>query len=165
MFPRMPLGISSNFFFLLSDYTDADISSLDTQYRFSICSLEHKSALPPIIEPASLTNVLDAAAGSLAWTLDFANIPVIKEKISNSQIEIYACDITSAQYPPKEVLEDAKIRTFLHNVTLPFPSEMHGTFDLINMRTMNVALNKEGYTLAVRNFRQLLRKSVPYSPT
>lgn len=126
------------------------------QYKLFRSCLYRETALPASVDPTSLSRVLDVAAGSLAWILELATLPEIKSKIAKSEIELYACDLTAAQFPSQDVLDDAKIITFFQDVTAPFPTEMHGTFDLVNMRLMSVALSKNNWVKAVRNLRDLL---------
>ena len=122
-------------------------------------SLGRENALPKSIDAIGLCKVLDVATGSMAWILDLAAMPDIQNRLSSSQTELYACDITTAQFPPQEVIENAKIKVFLHNVTDAFPVELHGSFDLVNMRCMTIALDKDGWEKAIINLRQLLSES------
>ena len=104
----------------------------------------------------TLSRVMDVAAGPLVWTLDVANQPAIQQRLASSQIKLFACDMSPALFPPKEVLEKYNICTFIHDVTQPFPAELRGTFDLINMRLLVLGLNKEGWDNALRNLWDLL---------
>lgn len=57
------------------------------------------------------------------------------------------------------------IQTFQQDVTKPFPEAMYGTFDLVHLSLVVLALTKEGWEKALENCRNLLSTCVcaPFS--
>ncbi|KAJ3504928.1 hypothetical protein NLJ89_g7681 [Agrocybe chaxingu] len=116
--------------------------------------------LPASIDIGQVTNVMDVAAGTLVWTLDLASVPSVKSRVGrdvSSAIHLYACDITDQKFPPKSVIEELGINTFLHDVTAPFPDHLHSKFDLVNMKLLIFALTTNGWRKALENVRTLLK--------
>ncbi|KIY48176.1 hypothetical protein FISHEDRAFT_59013 [Fistulina hepatica ATCC 64428] len=142
---------------------DAERRRLDEQYVMFKHFLDRDTTvLPESINPEDLHCVLDVAAGSMAWSVDVASLPQIRPRLSPStplskRIEIYASDITGAKFPPQDVIDALHIKTFLHDVTQPFPAALHAKFDLVNMRMLLYALSREGWIQALRNVRQILK--------
>lgn len=116
------------------------------------------SIVPDVVDPSSISTVLDAAAGTLVWSRDFATIPEIKPRISSpsNPVKLYACDLTAEKFPPKPIVDALGIQLFLHDVTKPFPEEMTGMFDLVNMKLLILALSKDGWLNALSNIREVL---------
>lgn len=108
---------------------------------------------------------MDVAAGTLVWTLDFVNLPEIKSRLPTSSpskpLELYACDISLAQFPDNKTIDDLGVVAFEQDVTKPFPEHLKNKFDLINMRCVAVALNMPGWEKALNNLYELLSKSLP----
>lgn len=115
---------------------------------------------------------MDVGAGNLTWTLDVARTPEIRSRLPNASerssapdakpVRLYACDLSSAQFPPREVTDPLGITLFEHNVTEPFPPALHGTFDVVNMRLLVMSLSAQGWAKALANLRELLSKSPPF---
>lgn len=97
-----------------------------------------------------VNKVLDVAAGSLAWTLDVAR------SADPSRIQLYACDIAPDNFPPTSVTDAFSITTFIHDATQPFPEEMKGQFDVVNMRLLVYALSEDQWKKALENIHYLL---------
>lgn len=116
------------------------------------------SIVPDFVDPSSISTVLDAAAGTLVWSRDFATIPEIKSRISSpyNPVKLYACDLTAEKFPPKPIVDALGIQLFLHDVTKQFPKEMTGMFDLVNMKLLILALSKDGWLKALSNIREVL---------
>lgn len=60
-----------------------------------------------------------------------------------------------SKFSPR-VLESHNIDVFYQDVTIPFPTSMHGTFDLVHMSLLVWALTRRGWESALRNLRELL---------
>lgn len=112
------------------------------------------SAVPDDIHLVGVEKVIDIAAGTCMWSLDFANMPQIRAQ--RNAIEIYACDINPGFFPSSDVLEFAGIKTFTQDVTKPFPAELYGTFDLIHVSLLCMCLTEDGWGNALANFKSLL---------
>lgn len=89
---------------------------------------------------------------------------------ADSEAPPLACvgfDISDAHFPstPRENMTFVK-----HDMLKPFPQEYHGTFDLVHLRLMVLALKKEQITTAAENAAALLswyqaQKTFPHSRT
>ncbi|TDL26296.1 hypothetical protein BD410DRAFT_784388 [Rickenella mellea] len=140
---------------------ESETNRLNRQYNVVKKVLGRTNALPASINPKGLSKVLDVAAGSLVWTLDLARTPDISTRLSPESIDpihLYACDISSAQFPPGDQTRKLGITTFLHDTTKPFPEEMKGTFDLVNMRLVVLGLSERGWEKAISNIHELLKR-------
>lgn len=139
---------------------------LTQQYNLAKKVLNRTSALPPSIDPASVETVIDIAAGNLVWTLDLVRTPEIRARLPSASptgakpVRLYACDLSSAQFPPPSVTDELGITLFEHNVTQRFPPALHGTFDVVNMRLLVMALSAQGWAKALENVRELLSKAL-----
>ncbi|TDL26297.1 hypothetical protein BD410DRAFT_895698 [Rickenella mellea] len=139
---------------------ESETNRLNRQYNVVKKVLGRTNALPSSINSKGLSKVLDIAAGSLVWTLDLARTPDISTRLSpesRDPIYLYACDISSAQFPPVEETRKLGITTFLHDMTKPFPEDMKGTFDLVNMRLLVLGLSEQGWEKAIRNIYEILK--------
>lgn len=130
--------------------------SLDRQYHV----FQKYFDKGPITLAGSLTEnkvnkVLDVAAGSLAWTLDVAR------STDPSTVQLYACDITPDNFPPASVTDPFSITTFAHDVTQPFPEELKGQFDVVNMRLLVYALSEDQWKKVLDNLHDLLSERLP----
>lgn len=117
--------------------------------------------LPRAIELGSISKVLDVGAGTLVWTLDVAGLPEVKSRIlpivsDSSSVHLYATDITDEMFPPSHELEALGITTFVHDLTTPFPQDLHGTFDLVHMRLVCSALSMEGWRKSLKHIYSVL---------
>lgn len=143
------------------DRNDAESARLTGQYEFikSVSGLD--TAVPSDIDLSKVSRILDVAAGNLVWTLDIASHPGIKERLSltcPSPVRLYACDLSSSQFPSSSILESRCITTFEHDITTPFPSKYEEYFDLVHMSMLVAALSETGWNKALENVRKLLRK-------
>lgn len=112
------------------------------------------SAVPDSIDVSRVEKVIDIAAGTCMWTLDFANMPQILAR--RDEVQIYACDINSGFFPNSDILQWAGIKTFTQDVTKPFPEEHSGTFDLVHVSLLVLCLTDDGWNAALANFKNLL---------
>ncbi|THH07898.1 hypothetical protein EW146_g9169, partial [Bondarzewia mesenterica] len=113
------------------------------------------------IDTVRNSNAIDIAAGACVWLLDLANEPEVKpclpkntSELSFNRINLYACDLSLAKFPPKEYTDELGIKAFPQDVTKPFPPEMHG----ISIRSVHtsfvvLALIEEGWNEALENCR------------
>ena len=93
---------------------------------------------------------MDAAAGTTAWALDLSDQPFA------SAYDLYASDITLSKFPPQDVLQRARIKTFQQDLTKPFPEEMKGTFDLVHTSALIFALTEDGWKSMLKNVYDVL---------
>ncbi|KAJ7115630.1 hypothetical protein C8R43DRAFT_935011 [Mycena crocata] len=113
------------------------------------------TAIPDTIDVTNINNVLDIAAGTCIWTLDFACMPQICAR--RDKVRLYACDINPGFFPDPSITGELGITTFTQDVTLPFPAEYSGMFDLIHVSLLFLCLTEDGWSSAIANFRTLLQ--------
>ena len=144
------------------DRNEKESSRLTGQYELFKAASGREAAVPSDINLQNATRILDIAAGNLVWTLDVAAHADIKSRLSPdnaSRVELYACDVSSKQFPPQSVLDSLGVKTFEHDVTVPFPSEYNDFFDLIHMSMLVAALSETGWQKALENVRRILSLS------
>jgi hypothetical protein len=112
------------------------------------------SAVPNSIDLSRVERVIDIAAGTCIWTLDFANTPEIQAR--GDAVQIYACDINLDFLPNSGIIQSLGITTFKQDVTKRFPEQYYGTFDLIHSSLLFFCLTEEGWNAALKNFKDLL---------
>ena len=95
---------------------------------------------------------MDVGTGTGAWALDFVSLPGVCDR----DLQVFACDISTAKFPRNDEPEVKKITFFQHDITQPFPEEFLGTFDLINICFLVYALTEQGWKVALRNLYSLL---------
>lgn len=144
---------------------------LTSQYLMTKKILGRTSPLPSCIDINSVSNVLDIAAGTCIWTLDLAKLPEVTSRLANAStstgqsrdpkapLQLWACDISTAKFPEKEIADSVGLKTFEQDVTKPFPSELYGTFDLVHMTLLVYALTEDGWKKALQNCKDLLSAS------
>ncbi|THU94068.1 hypothetical protein K435DRAFT_860889 [Dendrothele bispora CBS 962.96] len=128
---------------------------LDKQYVMKKSYYGWSSAVPPSIDLTQVNKILDVAAGTCVWVLDLVNSPGIEHRLSS--LDLYACDINSKFFPDSAVTEAFGIQTFEQDVTKPFPTEMHGTYDLVHVSMLFLCLTKDGWKAALENCYTLLK--------
>jgi ubiquinone/menaquinone biosynthesis C-methylase UbiE len=113
----------------------------------------HPQVIPPGIDIAHVSRVIDVATGTGVWALDFASLP----EVHKCNIQVFACDISDAKFLQGNTKPAAKQITFFQqDVTKPFPDELLGTFDLVNLSFLVYALTSRGWEVALQNLRGLL---------
>ncbi|KAH9066937.1 hypothetical protein EDB83DRAFT_2223303, partial [Lactarius deliciosus] len=110
------------------------------------------NTVPPVVNINHVSKVIDVATGTGAWALDFVSQPNVRDR----DVQVFACDISSAKFPQENKPDVDKITFFEHDVTKPFPDKMLRTFDLVNMSYMCLALTVQGWKSALQNLRDLL---------
>jgi SAM-dependent methyltransferase len=87
------------------------------------------------------------------WALDFVSLPGVCDR---DDIQVFACDISTAKFPKIDGPGVRKIKFFQQDVTKPFPDEFIGTFDLINFSFVAYAFTTQGWQVALQNLYSLL---------
>ncbi|KZT21920.1 hypothetical protein NEOLEDRAFT_1098552 [Neolentinus lepideus HHB14362 ss-1] len=146
--------------------TDPEKKRLVTQYALKKRIYGWTSAVPRSVNVSSLSNVLDVAAGTCVWTIDFTNIPEVRARLKvndhhntthTNPVRLYACDIETKFFPDKNLIDQLGITTFQHDVTKPFPADMLGKFDIVQISFLLLCLTEQGWTNALANCRQVLK--------
>ncbi len=125
---------------------------MNRQYTFLNSVFDYPQLVPAGIDTTQVSRVIDVGAGTGAWALDFLSLPSVR----NRNVQVFVCDITTNNYPQGSEPEVREIRFFQQDVTKPFPNELLGTFDLINLCVMSFVLTTQGWKTALQNLYALL---------
>lgn len=125
---------------------------LNAQYSFFKSVVGHPQVTPPGIDIAQVSRVIDVATGTGAWALDFVSLP----EVYKSNIQVFACDISKEKFLRGNKPPVKQITFFQQDVTKPFPDELLGTFDLVNLSFVSYALTLQGWERALQHLRGLL---------
>jgi SAM-dependent methyltransferase len=126
---------------------------LNAQYSFFKSVVGHPQVIPPGIDVAHVSRVIDVATGTGAWALDFVSLP----EVHKSNIQVFACDISDEKFLQGNKSAVIKQITFFQqDITKPFQDDFLGTFDLVNLSFLSYALTSRGWEIALQNLRSLL---------
>ena len=126
--------------------------SLKGQYYYLKSVFGYPQLVPPGIDITRVSRVIDVATGTGVWALDFASLPDVRDR----NIQVFACDISTAKFPRADEQEANKTTFFQQDITKPFPNDLLGTFDLVNLSFLAYALTEQGWTRALQNVHSLL---------
>jgi SAM-dependent methyltransferase len=112
----------------------------------------HHQVIPPEIDIAHVSRVIDVGTGTGAWALDFVSLP----EVHKSNIQVFACDVSDEKFPQGNEPGVEQITFFQQDITKPFPDELLGTFNLVNLTLLVYALTPRGWGIALQNLRSLL---------
>lgn len=129
---------------------------LKNQYHFFKTVFDYPDIIPPVVNVSRLRKVIDVATGTGAWALDFVSRPDVRDR----GVQVFGCDISTAKFPRADTPDAEKITFFQHDVTKPFPDDMLGTFDLVNMTYLGFALTAQAWKVALKNLRRLLSEQL-----
>ncbi|KAI0669478.1 hypothetical protein C8Q78DRAFT_1040168 [Trametes maxima] len=137
---------------------------LGKQYAFKRAVCGWDAPIPSSLDVSNVSDVLDVAAGTCAWTLDFANQPQIKPRLAlpdsalgPTPVRLFACDIDTKFFPDKALTDRFGVSTFQQDATVPFPPELHGKFDLVHVSFLFLCLTEAGWRNALQNIGQVLK--------
>ena len=125
---------------------------LKAQYSYLESVFGYPQLVPPGIDIARVSRVIDVATGTGAWALDFASLPDVRDR----NIQVFACDISTAKFPRADEQEANTVTFFQQDITKPFPNDLLGTFDLVNLVLLSYALTEQGWKRALQNVHSLL---------
>jgi ubiquinone/menaquinone biosynthesis C-methylase UbiE len=112
----------------------------------------HHQVIPPGIDIVHVSRVVDVATGTGAWALDFASLP----EVHKNNIQVFACDISDEKFLQGNKPGVKQITFFQQDITKPFPDELLGTCDLVNLTLLVYSLTSRGWKIALQNLRSLL---------
>ncbi|KAI0290624.1 hypothetical protein BC826DRAFT_1026401 [Russula brevipes] len=135
------------------DENTSEVRRLNAQYSFLKSVIGHPQVVPPGIDVTHVSRVLDVATGTGAWAVDFLSLPDVRD----SNIQVFACDISTGKFPQTGEPHAKSIKFFQQDVTKPFSDELLGTFDLINVNLLSFALTSQGWKTSLQNLHSLLR--------
>ena len=133
-------------------WSNGGLYRLNAQYQFFNSVIGHPQVIPPGIDIAHISRVIDVATGTGSWAVDFASLPEVRD----SNVQVFACDISSGNFLQGTNPPEKRITFFQQDLTKPFPDELLGTFDLINMAFVSYALTSQGWGISLRNLHSLL---------
>ncbi|KAM0144124.1 hypothetical protein ACHAO1_000403 [Botrytis cinerea] len=136
--------------YLLSRRDEEERDRLDQQSK-SIRVIRDGHVLDPRIPKENVCRVADIATGTGVWLRELA------EEFSNggyNLLETVGFDISPDQFFKNAVPEEKFV---LWDMTKSFPKEYHGTFDVVHIRFVVVALKAEQIKGVVENLVELLK--------
>ena len=105
--------------------------------------------LHPSIElPEFHMRVADVACGTGSWLMELA-------KSCDPTCQFDGFDIVSVKFPDDSLLPK-NVNLWEHNALKPFPARFRGKFDVVNLRLLVLALEKQDWEILTRNVRALL---------
>ncbi|KAL7277649.1 hypothetical protein ACG7TL_008576 [Trametes sanguinea] len=145
---------------------DPEKERLRTQYAFKKMLFGWNEPIPHSVDITNVNNILDVAAGTLAWTLDIASMSHVRRRLAKPNddsghnvdgIHLFACDIETRFFPDKDIIGQLGITAFQHDATQPFPADLHDKFDLVHVSFLFLCLTQEGWKSALRNCYEVLK--------
>ncbi|KAF7300995.1 S-adenosyl-L-methionine-dependent methyltransferase [Mycena indigotica] len=127
---------------------------LQRQYDMRKKIYGRTSPLPDSVDINQVRRVIDVAAGTCAWALEFAALPQVRGQ--QGAIEIHVCDVDTACFPPSSVLDAAGLKPFAQDITQPFPDHL-GQFDIVHASLLFLYLTEEDWKAALTNLRNILK--------
>ncbi|KAH9044009.1 hypothetical protein EDB84DRAFT_1638129 [Lactarius hengduanensis] len=140
--------LASGYHVLDENDLNSEVSRLKTQYSHWKAVFD-SNTVPPVININHVGKVIEVATGTGAWDLDFVSHPDVRDR----GVQVFACDISAAKFPQADKPDVNKITFFRRDVTKPFPDEVLGTFDLVNMSCMCLALTVQGWKSVPQNLQ------------
>lgn len=131
---------------------------LDFQHEF-MRALGHGNILHPSIPRQDVCAVADMGTGTGIWLNDIAEELRAYEKHgeNDANLHLVGFDISAEQFPPGDD-QLSEVEFVVHDMTIPFPEQYHGRFDLVNMRFLVYALNEVYLQRVVENVAEILSK-------
>ncbi|MCJ1312095.1 hypothetical protein MMC25_005769 [Agyrium rufum] len=133
----------------------AESKRLDDQHRFFL-SLSGGQLAHSTVPLKHLNAIADIAAGTGIWLRQLASKVEPTPDKAGKHPAFVGFDISSEQYPPQEEWEKG-LNLVVHDMTKPFPTEYHDTFDLVNVRFVSYVLQAADMVTVVENIVQIIR--------
>ena len=67
-------------------WSNGGLCRLNAQYPFIKSVMGHPQVIPPAIDIARISRVIDVATGTGSWTIDFASLPEVRDSIFKSSL-------------------------------------------------------------------------------
>ncbi|KAJ5648057.1 hypothetical protein N7490_004429 [Penicillium lividum] len=94
--------------------------------------------------------VADIATGTGIWLKDVSKV---LEPESQGSVYYHGFDISSQQFPKQQ----DNIEFSVHDITKPFPEEHHNRYDLVHVRLLIAAIDKDDYRASIENVNAILK--------
>ncbi|KAI3318859.1 hypothetical protein HD806DRAFT_511177 [Xylariaceae sp. AK1471] len=143
-------GNSQSIYFLNAGSAQSEHHRLNVQHHL-FNDIMQGDLLPPHIAAAldASPRVLEIATGTAIWLTEIA-------KTLTQDAELVGLDFDTSKFPPPSSLPP-NITLRQANMYEPFPSDLLGRFDVVNVRLIIFALKKGHGTDLVRNLMTLLK--------
>ncbi|KAF2643470.1 S-adenosyl-L-methionine-dependent methyltransferase [Massarina eburnea CBS 473.64] len=112
----------------------------------SIGYLLHPSIVKTLPEDA---RIADIGTGTGIWLSEFS-------KVSPSTYDLKGYDISSEQFLPAETLP-SNVSLEISDFKKPFPKDLHGQFDVVNIRLIIISMGKGVWETTIANLLPLLK--------
>ena len=131
---------------------------LDFQHEF-MRALGHGNILHPSIPRQNVRAVADMGTGTGIWLNHIAEELRAYEKHgkNDANLHLVGFDISAEQFPTRDD-QLPEVDFVVHDMTIPFPEQYHGRFDLVNMRFLVYALNEVALQKVIENIAVILSK-------
>lgn len=148
---KMPNVEAESVYFLNAGAAEAERERLNKQHRL-FDDIMNNELLPPHITSALSTSpeppkILEIATGTAVWLTELA-------KTLPADAELVGLDYDTSKFPPSL---PSNITLRQANMYEPFPSDLLGKFDVVNVRLIIFALKVGQGTDLVKNLMTLLR--------
>ncbi|KAL4804705.1 hypothetical protein BDV18DRAFT_161797 [Aspergillus unguis] len=127
---------------------------LNIQHRLLIHMMEQKMVHPDT--PKKLERVADVATGNGNWLFDFKKSRA-KDSESNTDTKYTGFDITPDLFPKPDSPNVADMDFSVQDIFKPFPEDHVGTYDLVHVRNLVLAVKDEDLKTALQNISSLLK--------
>ena len=128
---------------------------LNVQHEFMV-ALSGGHLVHPSIPCSVLQAVADVATGTGIWLRDVEKSLAATSQAGSKKTSFVGFDISPQQFPlAGETPPNLSFVT--HDMTEPFPSEYHETFDLVSVRLVSYVVKAADLEKVVRHILQILR--------
>ncbi|KAI1259441.1 hypothetical protein F5Y18DRAFT_433251 [Xylariaceae sp. FL1019] len=146
-------GETDSIYVLNDGSSEAEHERLNLQHRL-FDDIMQNTLLPPhihssITETSKAPKVLDLATGTGIWLTSVA-------KTLPPDSELVGLDFDTSKFPPAGSLPP-NITLSKGNIFEPFPADLHGRFDVVNVRLILLALKVGDGTALMKNVMSLLK--------
>ena len=128
---------------------------LDFQHEF-MRALGHGTILHQSIPRKNIRAIADMGTGTGVWLNDMAE-EFQAHKEQETLLDLVGFDISAEQFPSRED-RLPEVDFVVHDMTIRFPEQYRGRFDVVNMRFLVYALKEVDLQKAVDNVAETLRK-------
>ena len=150
---------------------DIDTSRLNFRHNLAV-SVNNGFLLHPSI-PSNPKNIADVGTGNgyfprkqyflnrgliclSIWLEDLHKRSRSRELVEDRRFDGF--DVSPARFP-----KNSSCTYQVHDMSMPFPEQYHGLYDLVHVRYMALTLKKDQYVSAAENLMDLLSKSLTES--
>ncbi|CAD6439607.1 9abfd9f2-14c5-4750-8050-f80144710643 [Sclerotinia trifoliorum] len=149
--PIVETGTSKQELYLFSRRDEEEKNRLEEQSK-AIRVVREGHVLDPRIPKQDVSRIADIATGTGIWLREVA--AELADSGNNAPVEMVGFDISAEQFPKSPA---PKNKLVLWDMTTRFPKEYHGSFDVVHVRLVVLAIKVEQIKGVVQNLVELLR--------